>query len=110
MSLLYAFAATAIMAAVTLFTRAFPFLFFGDRKPPAILLFAEKYIPPMVMVILVLYCLKGVHWTGSAHGLPELLSIAAVATLQLTRRNALLSIFGGTTLYMVLTRTLAAAS
>jgi branched-subunit amino acid transport protein AzlD len=97
--------AILVMAAVTLFTRAFPFLFFGKRKPPEALDFVKNSIPPAVMTVLVLYCFKDIAWLAPPHGLPELVSAATVAALHLWKRNALLSIGGGTALYMILGRT-----
>jgi len=38
-------------------------------------------------------------------GLPEAISLAVVVTLHLWKRNALISIAGGTALYMVLIQT-----
>ncbi|HUX12979.1 MAG TPA: AzlD domain-containing protein [Spirochaetia bacterium] len=97
--------ATGIMAAVTLLTRAAPFLFFRRRKQPPLLRFVESYIPPMMMLILVLYSLKDVPFARAPYGLPELLALAIVAVLHLWRRNALLSIFGGTLFYMFVVQT-----
>jgi branched-subunit amino acid transport protein AzlD len=91
-----------VVAAVTLFTRAFPFLCYRKRRPPEILGFIEDYIPPMIMVLLVLYCLKGIDWTAAPHGLPEVACILLVAGLQWWRENPLVSIFGGTFCYMFL--------
>jgi branched-subunit amino acid transport protein AzlD len=64
--------------------------------------YLEEVIPPMVMVILVLYCLKDVKWGLFPNGIPELLGIGLVAGLHLWKGNALVSIFGGTAFYMVL--------
>ena len=54
------------------------------------------------MGLLVVYCLKGVAWTASPYGAPELLAIAAVVLLHRWKGNVLLSIAGGTALYMLL--------
>jgi branched-subunit amino acid transport protein AzlD len=97
------------MASVTLFTRAFPFLFFRGRKQPPIVRFIEAYIPPMIMLILVVYSVKDVQWTHAPFGLPELISLAIVAVLHLWKRNALISIFGGTLVYMAVVQTHVAA-
>ena len=109
MPLTEALSATLIMAAVTLLTRALPFLFFRRRKQPPLLGFVEEYIPPMVMLILVVYSVKDVKWSSAPYGVPELVALALVAALHLWKRNALLSIFGGTTLYMVVVQTKVAA-
>lgn len=102
--------ATAVMAAVTLLTRAAPFLFFRKRKQPPLLQFIESYIPPMMMLILVIYSLKDVPFARAPYGIPELTALAVVAALHLWKRNALLSIFGGTIFYMTVVQTHLAAT
>ena len=57
---------------------------------------------PAMMGLLVVYCLRSISWLSAPHGAPELIAIAAVAGLHLWKRNVLLSIAGGTVLYMVL--------
>ena len=96
------FFAILVMASVTFFTRALPFVFFAKRRPPAIVVFLEKYIPPMVMTILVVYCLKDIHPAASPYGLPEIVSVLFVVLVHLLIKNPLVSIFGGTVLYMIL--------
>jgi branched-subunit amino acid transport protein AzlD len=102
--------ATGIMTAVTLLTRAAPFLFFRKRKQPPLLQFVESYIPPMMMIILVVYSLKDVPFANAPYGIPELTALAVVAVLHLWKRNALLSIFGGTIFYMAVVQTHLAAA
>ncbi|MDR1748046.1 MAG: AzlD domain-containing protein [Spirochaetaceae bacterium] len=94
------------MALIIFATRAFPFVLFSRHKPPGILLFIEKYIPPMIMAVLVVYCLKSVSFTSAPYGVPELAALLFVTAVHLWRKNAMLSIFGGTILYMVLIRVL----
>ena len=101
-SLTDALIAVFLMALIILATRAFPFLLFSRRDPPAMLRFVEKYIPPMVMAVLVVYCLKDIRWTSWPSGIREIASLALVVGLHLWKKNAMLSIFGGTALYMVL--------
>lgn len=105
MSLNNVYVAIAVIAAITLFTRAFPFLFFDRSQPPELLLFVGKYIPPVIMTILVLYCLKDIKWGSVPHGLNEVLAVLAVVLLHAWKRNPLLSIFGSTVLYMLLVQT-----
>jgi branched-subunit amino acid transport protein AzlD len=102
MSLHDAVIATIVIAVVTLFTRAFPFIFFMKKNPPESVRFIQKYIPPMVMLILVVYCFKDVVWTMYPHGIPMILSSILVAVLHLWKGNSLISIFGGTIFYMVI--------
>ena len=68
----------AICVLGTMLTRFLPFLIFSSKKP------TPKYIVYL------------------AHGLPELLAIAVTAGLHLWKKNMLLSIAGGTIVYMLL--------
>jgi branched-subunit amino acid transport protein AzlD len=102
MSLEKVFLAVLVMAGVTFFTRALPFVFFAKRRPPSIVVFLEKYIPPMVMMILVVYCLKDIDMTASPYGIPEIVSVVFVVIIHMLVRNPLVSIFGGTLLYMII--------
>jgi len=92
------------MGLVTLACRAAPFLLFGSRRPPALLDYAQRYLPPMIMVVLVFNSYKSLNLSSAPWGLPALVSGLVVAALQAWRGNALLSIVGGTALYMALAR------
>ena len=96
-------AAIAVMAVVTFLTRALPFLLF-DRggEPPKVVLYLGRVLPPAVIAMLIVYCLRGVSFAAPGGWVPQLVSVAAVVILHLWRSNTLLSIFGGTILYMVL--------
>ena len=87
----------------TLLTRALPFLLFPqDKEPPRIIRDLTTLLPPAVMGLLVVYCLKGVSLTAAPYGIPELIGVTVTAGLHLWRRNTLLSIAAGTVVYMVL--------
>lgn len=91
------------MAAVTFLTRALPFLLFGrGAEPPRLVLYLGQVLPPAVIAMLIVYCLKGVNFTSPAGWTPSLIACAAVVALHLWKKNNLISIFGGTILYMVL--------
>ncbi len=93
----------AVAAIITLFIRAIPFVAFGGkREVPVTVTYLGKVLPPAIMVILVIYCIKGIHLLSGSHGIPELLSIAVVTALHVWKRNTLLSIAVGTILYMIL--------
>lgn len=92
-----------IIAAVTLLTRALPFLLFpADRQTPPFVLYLGKALPYAIIGMLVVYCLKDTQPAAAPHGLPEALGVLAVSALYLWRRNTLLAIAGGTALYMAL--------
>ena len=87
----------------TLITRFTPFLLFPEKKePPKIILYLGKVLPPAMMGLLVVYCLKSVSITATPHGLPEIIAIAVIVLLHKWKNNVLLSIGGGTLVYMVL--------
>lgn len=89
------------LGAVT--TRALPFLCFPEHKtPPAAVTYLGRVLPPAVMGLLVVYCLKNVSLTAAPHGAPEALAIAVIILLHFARHNTLLSIAGGTVCYMLL--------
>jgi branched-subunit amino acid transport protein AzlD len=91
------------VAAGTQLTRWLPFWLFPEKKePPAIVTYLGRVLPAATMGLLVVYCLKGVSWASAPHGIPELISVAVVAGLHHWKGNVLLSIAGGTVLYMIL--------
>ena len=93
----------AVMAAVTLATRALPFIVFpANRKTPQAVLYLGRVLPFAIIGMLIVYCLRTVEPLGATHGLPELISIAVVAALYLWRKNSLIAVGAGTVLYMVL--------
>ncbi len=111
-----AIASIAVMAVATFLTRALPFLLF-DRggNPPKLVLYLGKVLPPAVIAMLIVYCLRGVHVpmgvssADLAQWVPQLVSAAVVVALHVWKRNNLLSIFGGTVLYMALVQLVFAA-
>lgn len=87
----------------TVITRFTPFLLFPEtKKQPKAVIRLGRTLPPAMMGLLVIYCLKGVSLTEAPYGLPELIAIFVTAALQLWRKNALLSIFAGTAAYILL--------
>lgn len=94
------------VAAGTQLTRWLPFLLFPEkRQPPGVILFLGRVLPPAVMGLLVVYCLKNVSLTAAPHGLPEAIAIGAIVIVHRWRGNVLLSIAGGTAVYMLLIQT-----
>ena len=87
----------------TALTRYLPFLLFPAGKPtPKYIRYLGKVLPAAVFGLLVVYCLRNVDLFAGSHGIPELLAVLAVVLLHLWKRQMLLSIAGGTILYMIL--------
>lgn len=86
----------------TMVTRFLPFLVFPEGKtPPKFITYLGTVLPYAVIGLLVIYCLKDAVFS-SLHCLPELIAIAFIVVLHKWKKNTLLSIAGGTILYMVL--------
>lgn len=93
----------AVCALGTMLTRFLPFLLFPTGRPtPRFIRYLGHALPGAVFGMLLVYCLKGVEIASGSHGLPELIAILAVVALHKWRRQMLLSIAGGTVVYMLL--------
>ena len=91
------------MTAVTMATRFLPFLLLGDkRQTPPFVAYLGKVLPYAIMGMLVVYCLKGVSVTRISSVVPAALGVGITAGLHLWKHNTLLSIVGGTAVYMIL--------
>ncbi len=97
-------ALVAVMSAVTILLRSLPFLLFRKKVPPYITCLG-KALPPAIIGMLVVYCLKDTKLLSSPFGAPELIAAVLVIVLQGWKRNTLLSILGGTAAYMLLIQT-----
>ncbi|WP_455599042.1 branched-chain amino acid transporter permease [Cloacibacillus sp.] len=100
------FEQAAVVTAVvlgTVTTRFLPFLIFpAGRKTPEYIQYLGRMLPPAALGMLVVYCLKDVSLFSGTHGIPEAISIAVVTALHFWKRAMLLSIAGGTAVYMLL--------
>ena len=103
---LYLILAIAIVALVTWGLRAAPFVLFGNRPLPGMMRYLGKALPPAIMTVLVIYCLRDTSFTQYPFALPELVACSLVVILQVVRKNMYLSIIVGTVSYMVLIRIL----
>lgn len=95
-----------VVALCTLLTRALPFWLFGrkGRQPSPFILYLGKVLPTAVMAVLVVYCLRSSSFGSAAGFVPQLAGVAAVVVLHLWKGIDLLSIAGGTAVYMLLLR------
>ncbi len=93
------------VAAGTALTRFLPFwLFPENRRVPDTVLFLGRALPPAMMGLLLVYCLKGADVLGPTHALPEAAALLVIYLTHRWKHNALLSIAGGTLVYVVLLR------
>ena len=93
----------AVMSVVTILLRFLPFLVLRKETPPYIA-YLGRVLPPAIIGMLVIYCLKDVTLAAHPFGLPELIAGACVVAAQVWKRNSLISILAGTVIYMVLTQ------
>ena len=93
----------AAIVLATMLTRFLPFLLIGNaRETPPYIKYLGRVLPCAVFALLIVYCLRNVSVLEAPHALPEIISIAATIILHLVKRQMLLSIVGGTALYMML--------
>ncbi len=93
----------AVVAVVTIALRFLPFFIFGGKKKtPEVILYLGKVLPYAIMGMLVVYCLRSIPTGSITAGLAQIFACFVVVVLHLWKRNTVLSIIGGTVVYMVL--------
>lgn len=95
---------TLLIAAVIFLERLFPFVVFSKKAPGPLIRFFERYIPPVVMLGLLIYSLRGIRFSSLELWLPHLTAIAFSIGTYIWKKNSLISIFGGTIIFMILIR------
>ena len=91
----------AVMAIGTALLRFSPFVIFR-RRLPAYVVYLGKVLPPAIIGMLVVYCLRNTAILEAPHGVPELIAVSVIVLLHVWKRNTLLSILSGTITYIVL--------
>ncbi|MFC9397498.1 branched-chain amino acid transporter permease [Streptomyces sp. NPDC057027] len=104
----YAIAAVLVAAAVTWALRALPFAALAPLRASSTVQYLSTRMPAGIMIILVVYCLHDLPVT-EVRAVAPLVALAVTVGLHLWRRNALLSILGGTTVHVLLTSIVFAA-
>lgn len=93
----------AVCIIATMVTRFLPFLIFSrGRRVPDYIVRLGRLLPAAAFGLLVVYSFKDMSLFFYPYGLPELIAAITVTGLHLWRRNMLLSIAGGTAVYMLL--------
>jgi branched-subunit amino acid transport protein AzlD len=103
----YLLAAVAVAAGVTWALRALPFTVLTPLRASGTVRYLSARMPLGVMVILLAYTLRNLPLAHPARAVPGLLALAATVGLHLWRRNAVLSILGGTAVHIALASVLA---
>ena len=68
-----------VACACTVLTRALPFVLFGRSGSPGRgVLYLGRVLPPAVMAILVVYCLRSTSFAAAADFAPQLAAVAVV--------------------------------
>ena len=91
----------ATMALTTIAIRFMPFVLFRKQTPEPVL-YLGSVLPYCAMAMLVVYCLKDVHFAALSGFLSELIASFAVILCHRWKHSAALSILAGTLTYMLL--------
>ena len=93
-----------IMCAIITFgLRALPFAVFrGKRKMPVWLEQLGKALPPLIMAVLIVYCLRDITTDPKHIGIAQMAGVLATAISYKWKHNTLLSILLGTACNMLL--------
>ncbi|MDC7246029.1 MAG: AzlD domain-containing protein [Sphaerochaetaceae bacterium] len=103
MSSSYIIWAIVISALVTIFLRALPFILFRSEKAGSEALdFIAENLPVAVIAILIVYSVSHVSFSSFDGWIKEAVSIGCVVALHLLKKNTLLSVLGGTAVYMAM--------
>ena len=94
----------AVMSIVTILIRFLPFIAFR-KQIPGYISYLGKVLPPAIIALLVVYCLKDITPAVHPFGIPELIAVVCVIALHVWKRNSLISILSGTVIYLVLIQT-----
>lgn len=91
------------MSIVTILLRFLPFLIFDHGKQlPNWISYLGKVLPPAIMSMLLVYCLRNINFVSGNHGIPELICVGVTMLIHNWKRNTLLSIGVSTVLYMII--------
>ena len=87
----------------TMITRFLPFIAFpAGKETPKYVKYLGLALPGAIFGMLVVYSLKFIDLTTAPYGAAEFLGVLAVVVLHLWKRQMLISIAGGTIVYMIL--------
>lgn len=91
----------------TFLTRSLPFILFPEGRPvPKYVSYLGNTLPFAMIGLLVIYCIRNISFTGIFEGkatcIPTAIAIFVIMILHKWKESTLLSIAGGTIVYMLL--------
>lgn len=90
----------------TILTRFLPYWMFKKRTKNQTLLYLQKTISLIIMVVLLIYALRNMDFSTYSLGSAAIFCLILVFILQIWKKNSLLSIVLPTIIYMLLVRML----
>lgn len=90
----------------TILTRFLPYWMFKKRTQNQTLLYLQKTISLIIMVVLLIYALRNMDFSTYSLGSAVIFCLILVFILQIWKKNSLLSIVLPTIIYMLLVRML----
>lgn len=106
MSNSYVFLAIFMGFLATFGGRLLPYLIFRKKSEGRNLAFIQRNMPLVIMVVLVFYTLLSIDFSDTSKALSALVACFSTLFMQICFKNALVSMFCGTCLYMILLRLL----
>lgn len=103
MNNIYVIMVIAVMAVVTISLRFLPFIVFDHGEQlPGWISYLGRVLPPAIMSMLLVYCVRNINLLEGNHGFPELVCVGVAMFIHHWKRNTLLSIGASTLLYMMI--------
>lgn len=102
----YILSVAVVASIVTWALRAVPFAVLAPLRHSSLLPYLAERMPVGVMAILTIYTLRHVDLVDAGSVAPASVGIAVTAALHLWRQNMILSLVGGTVVYITMASTL----
>lgn len=98
----YIIIALLIMTAITFGLRLAPFVLFSSKgKTHKLIHYLGKVMPAAMIAMLIVYSIRHINLLRFPSGISELIALGVVVFLHLWKRQYILSIIGGTVVYMI---------
>lgn len=98
----YAIIILITCALITFLLRASSFLLFKNKEMPKALKYLGYTLPLVMMPMLVVYGVSDVKWSLFNEAFPAICGVLATALVHFWKKNTILSLVIGTSIYMLL--------